>query len=123
MVPSVTSITPLSGYQTHGTTITITGSGFVNGATVNMVEESGGSPDQPHRLLCRHRRSGTRNTEITAITYPVPPTAPYTTYFVTVTTPAGASPYGPVAKDVFTFTRRRRRSDDVNHFDRSQENR
>ncbi len=104
VVPSVTSITPLSGYQTHGTTITITGSGFVNGATVNMVEESGGAAISPTVSYAATAVQVLSNTQITAITYPVPPTAPYFTYFVTVTTPAGASPYGPVAKDVFTFT-------------------
>jgi len=101
VVPAVTGVTPTSGYTTHGTTITITGSGFVNGATVNMVKESGGAPVSPLVSYAATAVQVVSNNVITAITYPVTTT---TSYFVTVTTPAGASPYGSVASDVFTFT-------------------
>ena len=44
-VPSVTLVTPSSGPITGTSPVTITGNGFVNGATVNFVEEVGAESD------------------------------------------------------------------------------
>ena len=46
LVPIVTGITPATGLITGGTSVVISGSGFVSGATVNFVEASG-SPLAP----------------------------------------------------------------------------
>ncbi len=98
--PSVTSVTPTSGYTTHGTAITITGSGFLNGATVTMTQESGGSVVSPLNQAPATAVQVVSNSEITAITYPF--TTVGQSFFVTVTTSGGASPY--TASAVFTFT-------------------
>ena len=57
IAPQVTGLTPTSGYTTHSTSITITGSGFINGATVTMVQESSGSPNSAERAA-GHRGPG-----------------------------------------------------------------
>jgi hypothetical protein len=98
--PTVTSVTPTSGYTTHGTAITIAGSGFLNGATVTMTEESGGSVVSGGDLNTATAVQVVSNSEITAITYPF--TTVGESFFVTVTTSGGASPYTISA--VFTFT-------------------
>jgi IPT/TIG domain-containing protein len=98
--PVVTNLTPTSGYTTHGTAITITGSGFINGATVSMVQESNGTPVSPLTTFAATAVQIVSNTQITAITYPV--TNQNTSWFVTVTTSSGASAY--VTAATFTFT-------------------
>jgi len=101
IAPLVTGVTPTSGYTTHGTAITITGSGFINGATVSMVQESGGSVVSPLNAQQATAVQVISNTQITAITYPF--TTVGQSFFVTVTTSSGgASPYTIAA--VFTFT-------------------
>lgn len=101
IAPAVTSVTPTSGYTTHGTSITIDGSGFINGATVTMTQESGGSVVSPLNQQAATAVQVVSNNEITAITYPF--TTVGQSFFVTVTTPSGgASPYTTAA--VFTFT-------------------
>lgn len=99
--PVVTSINPNNGYQYHGTAITINGKGFVNGSTVNMVQESSGTPVSPTVSYAATAVQVVSNTQITAITYPIP-TSPGTTYYITVTTPSGASQY--VAAAIYTTT-------------------
>jgi hypothetical protein len=101
VVPAVTSITPLTGYTTHTTQLIISGSGFVVGATVNMVQESGGVPSSPLVSYAGSAVQVVSDTQINALTYPV---GSPSSYFVTVTTPAGASGYGSVSTDVYTFT-------------------
>jgi IPT/TIG domain len=99
--PVVTSVTPTSGYTTHGTSITITGSGFINGATVTMTQESGGTVVSPLNQQPATAVQVVSNNTITAITYPF--TTVGQSFFVTVTTTSGgASPYTISA--VFTFT-------------------
>ena len=55
IAPAVTSVTPTSGYTTHSTAITITGTGFINGATVTMVQDSNGTPITAERTTRRQR--------------------------------------------------------------------
>ncbi len=99
--PAITSVAPTSGYTTHSTAITITGTGFINGATVSMVEENNGTPVSPLTTYQATAVQVVSNTEITALTYPYETVGQ--SFFVTVTTPGGgASPY--VAAAVFTFT-------------------
>lgn len=99
--PVVTSVTPASGYTTHGTSITITGSGFINGATVTMTQESGGTVVSPLNQQPATAVQVVSNNTITAITYPFATVGQ--SFFVTVTTTSGgASPYTISA--VFTFT-------------------
>jgi hypothetical protein len=99
--PQVAGVTPTSGYTTHSTAITITGSGFINGATVTMTQESGGSVVTPLNAQQATAVQVVSNNEITALTYPF--TTVGQSFFVTVTTPSGgASPYNTAAE--FTFT-------------------
>jgi hypothetical protein len=97
--PTVASagVTPNAGAVLHGTTITITGTGFINGATVSMIQESGGSPVSPLNQVQATAVQVVSGTQITAITYPVTAGG---TYFVVVTTSAGASQNSAV----FTFS-------------------
>jgi hypothetical protein len=99
VAPQVTGLTPTSGYTTHSTAITITGSGFINGATVTMVQDSNGTPNTGNEQQATAVQVLSNN-EITALTYPF--TTVNQAFFVTVTTSGGASPYTTAA--VFTFT-------------------
>ena len=96
-------VTPTSGYTTHSTSITISGSGFINGATVTMTQQSGNG-NTPVTPLNQQQATAVQvvsNNEITALTYPF--TTIGQSFFVTVTTPGGgASPYS--ASAVYTFT-------------------
>jgi len=105
VAPAVTSVTPTSGYTTHSTFITITGSGFINGAKVCMVEENGGTPVSPS-TCSTYPASAVEvvsNTVITALTYPYYTATPPQSFFVQVTTAGGATPV-PVPNDTFTYT-------------------
>ncbi len=62
-------VSPITGYTTHSTAITITGSGFINGATVTMVQDSGGTPNAANEQQATAVQV-VSNTEITALTYP-----------------------------------------------------
>jgi hypothetical protein len=96
-VPTVASINPTSGAVIGNTTITLTGSGFVNGTTVNLVEESGGTPSSANVIL---EATGVVVEGPTTISAVVPLVTSGASYFVTVTTPAGTSSYGPI----FTYS-------------------
>lgn len=93
---------PISG----GTTITIDGSGFIpNGDTVDFVEESGGSAASDNIVLESASVSYVTSDVITAVTPPAVNLGEGSTYFVTVTTPTGTSPYKSAAASAFmTFT-------------------
>jgi hypothetical protein len=102
VVPTVTSLLTTSGPITGGTSIPITGTGFVSGATsVNFVEESGGTPTSDNVVL-----AGTvvGTTTSTSVKVTAPSTIVGSTYFVTVTTPGGTSSYGSTSSDVYTYT-------------------
>ena len=106
MAPVVTGITPTSGLVGGGNAVTITGTGFFNGATVNFVEESGGTPVSPLVTLAATYVSLTGPTSITAVS---PPVTSAGTYFVTVSSlTAGTSAYvcpPPFSTqcDIFTY--------------------
>jgi hypothetical protein len=95
--PRASGVSPTSGTVAGGTPITITGTGFVAGASVNFVLESGGTPDPSNVVLAGTNVVVGGSTTITALT---PSVSSPATYFVTVTTPAGTSAYGPL----FTFS-------------------
>ena len=141
VVPTVSSISSTSGLSTSGlitggTTgvpcsqqptgcVTITGSGFVAGATtVNFVEESGGVPSsdsviapQPPAgsatvpavgMITVPVSSVTVNGSGASLTAVVPAVDQGTTYLLTVTTPGGTSAYdpnpaNPSANDIYTY--------------------
>ncbi len=89
---------PIAG----GTTFSIIGTGFVSGSTtVQFVEEAGGSPTTDNEVLTA---SGVPVVSPTSITATAPPVTEGSTYFVTVTTPAGTSTSADGA-NVFTYTR------------------
>jgi len=117
-VPSVTSVTPSSGPITGTSPVTITGNGFVNGATVNFVQETGPSPPSGAANVPTSANGGagviasatvTPGSENCAgpggtnctITVSAPAVTSGTSssnsyyYFVTVTTPGGTSAYVP----------------------------
>ena len=100
IAPMVTGVTPISGYTTHSTFITITGTGFVNGATVTMVQDNNGTPNTANQGAATAVQV-VNNTTITALTYPF--STLNQAFFITVTTPSGGtSSYTTAA--VFTFT-------------------
>ncbi len=79
----VSGVTPTSGVTTGGTAMTITGTGFFNGASVNFVPQSGGSTVTASSVTVNS------STSIT-LTSPVLPES-ITTYWITVTTSGGTS--------------------------------
>ncbi len=83
--PLVTSLSSGGGVEAGGNEITITGSGFVEGATVEFV--GAGSASEVHV------------SSATTITATVPPG--HGTSFVVVRTPAGSSPAGPESEYVY----------------------
>lgn len=97
VVPVVTSLSPSSGPITGSNTVTIAGSGFTSGSSVNFIEASGTplAPDPSNTVL-----AGTNvnvNTSAQTITVGSPAITTGATYFVTVTTPGGSSSAdGPV---------------------------
>jgi len=107
VVPTVTGISntpgPPSGGATGsisgGTSVFITGTGFVTGTTVNFVEESGNAPTSDNVVLSASSVAVNSSTSITAVS---PSIIEGSMYFVTVTTPSGMSAYSP--NDVFTTT-------------------
>lgn len=100
-VPTVSGISPSSGPITGGTSVSITGTGFVPGSTVSFVEESGGTPASDNEVLVVPPASVTV-TSATSITATAPAITEGSTYFVTVTTLKGTSSYA--SSDVFTYT-------------------
>ena len=98
---SVTGSASPSGPITGGTSVTITGSGFVAGSTVDFLEESNGVPASDNVVLSVPVANVTVNgpSSITAI---APAVTEGATYYVTVTTPAGTSAYNS-ANGVFTY--------------------
>lgn len=113
-VPSVSSVSPTTA-TVSGTnastnqpqTLTVTGSGFVQGATsVNFVQETGasGSPanvpstaNSPAGVIvsipAAQATWGSCSGSSCTLTIPAPAVTSGTDYFVTVTTPGGTSPY------------------------------
>jgi hypothetical protein len=99
-VPVVTSISPTTTSIAGGTTVTITGTGFLHGSSVNFTEESGGTPTSnnvvvtvPASQVTASNCTGPNNTCTTlslpapSVTAGVPSGSLSASYFVTVTTP------------------------------------
>jgi len=79
------------------------GTGFVSGATsVNYVEESGGTPVGDNYVVSVPASQVTVNSTSTTATAPAPAVTEGTSFYVTVTTPGGTSPYNSSA--VFTYS-------------------
>ena len=95
-VPQVSSISPTTSSIAGGATLTVTGTGFVPGSTVNFVQESSNVPASANVVIpsqaatCVTVQSDNTCTQLTVTT---PPVTSGTDYFVTVTTPGGTSPY------------------------------
>jgi hypothetical protein len=104
VLPTITSLTSASGPITGGTAVTISGAGFVQGATVNFVEESGGTPSQDNVVLPATNVTVNSSSSPQTITAVAPSITAGSTYFVTVTTPSGTTAYGSSSTDVFTYT-------------------
>lgn len=86
--PSVQSLSPGTGSASGGTALTIVGTGFASGATVNFVN----SNLNTNVILSATNVTVLNSTTITATT---PAMTSGVTYFVTVSTPVGTSVYGP----------------------------
>jgi hypothetical protein len=99
VVPTVTTISPTAGSISGAQTMTITGTGFVQGSTVNFVEESNGIPTSDNVVLAASSVTVNSSTSITAVS---PAVMAGTTYFVTVSTPTGTSAFG--TSDIFTYS-------------------
>ena len=104
VVPTVSTVSPTGGQSIGGTTITITGSGFTNGATVSFLQESLGTPVSPSNengynpavsaSLVSNPPSNCALPNCIQVTSPTVLSG--TTYFVTVTTPGGTSAFSAV---------------------------
>ena len=97
--PTVTAITPNQGSIAGGSSITVTGSGFLSNAIVHFVQESGGVPVIPAVSFNGSFVNVTTSTSLTVVS---PGIVAGSTYFVTVTTSAGTSPTS--GADVFTYS-------------------
>ena len=107
-VPSVSAISPTTNTIAGNVCLTITGSGFVPGSSVNFVEETGGSGSPantptsdnvvitlpPAQVPWTNNCAGGNNSA-TSISVTTPAVTEGTDYFVTVTTPGGTSAYVP----------------------------
>jgi len=110
VVPTVSGISVTSGLITGGTGLVVTGSGFVQGSTVNFVQENGGTPTSTNVVF--QGTSPTVGGGGTTITVSSPAVTSGSTYYVTVTTPTGTSPftsnavfsYSPVAPVVISIS-------------------
>jgi hypothetical protein len=96
-VPVVTSISPTTTTLASNAGLTITGTGFFAGASVNLVQETAGVATGP--TLAGLNVSLVSPTSITAST---PTLVAGAQYFVTVTTPGGTSAYN--LSDVITYS-------------------
>jgi hypothetical protein len=106
VVPAITNVSPSSGSSSGGATVTILGTGFTSGETVNFVE-------QPQELA-----TGAYNPPVSAPIIAATPSCPVATcvqvtspaitvgkaYFVEVSTPGGTSQTAPTSSFVPTFT-------------------
>jgi hypothetical protein len=98
-IPTVSKIKATSGPVTGGTTITITGTGFVTGSQASFIEESGGVPSNDNVVLAGTNETVNSPTSMTVVT---PSMTSGKKYFVTVQTPTGTS--ADVTTAVFTYT-------------------
>jgi hypothetical protein len=101
VVPTVTGLSTTSGHITGGTSVTITGTGFVGttgATTVNLIQESGGTPVVGNVIVPGTNVVVNSSTSITFVT---PPVISGSAYFVAVTTPGGTNAYS--SSDVFTY--------------------
>jgi hypothetical protein len=107
-LPSVSAISPTTNTIAGNVCLTITGANFVNGSSVNFVEETGasGTPANtpttdntvitlpPAQVPWTNNCAG-GNDSSTSISVTTPAVTEGTDYFVTVTTPGGTSAYVP----------------------------
>jgi hypothetical protein len=92
VVPAVTSMSPASGPVLGGTTVTIQGTGFTGGSTVNFVQQSPstGTYNAPvAATIVANPAPGCALPTCIQVTSPVVTSG--TAYYVTVTTPGGTS--------------------------------
>ena len=95
LVPTVSSVSPNAGPDAGGTSIVITGTGFVNGASVSFIKQSTGCGG--FGAISANNVTVVGSQTITATSPAVSAAAPY---YVYVTTPSGPSSCYPV----FTYT-------------------
>ena len=93
VVPAITSLSPSSGSTSGGTTVTIQGTGFTSGETVNFVEQPQEFADRYLQPTCGSDdlRPNAGCPVSTCIQVASPAVTVGEAYFVTVTTPGGTS--------------------------------
>ncbi len=100
-VPVVTSISPTTNTIVGGVTLEITGTGFVPGSSVNLVQESADIPTSANVVITVPASQVTvggcdaTGANCTSLSLTTPSVTSGTDYFVTVTTPGGTSAYLP----------------------------
>jgi IPT/TIG domain len=95
-VPAVSSISPTTSSIAGGATLTVTGTGFVPGSSVNFVQESNNVPSSANVVIPAQPATCVTvlpNNTCTQLTVTTPAVTSGTDYFVTVSTPGGTSPY------------------------------
>ena len=96
-VPAVTSISPTSTTIAGGVPLTINGTGLLQGSSVRLVQESGGTATSANvvitipaaQVTCNSPTNGT----CASLTVTAPSVTSGTAYFVTVTGPTGTSAF------------------------------
>ncbi len=100
-VPVVSSISPTTNTIVGGVALTITGTGFVPGSSVNFVQESADAPTSANVVITVPASQVTvggcdaTGANCTTLSLTTPSVTSGTDYFVTVTTPGGTSAYLP----------------------------
>jgi hypothetical protein len=97
--PTISGISPSVGTIAGGTSVNLTGSGFLSTAVVKFVQETGGTPVSGGATLNGAYVNVISSTSMTVVT---PGVTTGTTYFITVKTTSGTSPNS--ANNVFTFS-------------------
>ena len=105
VIPAVTSLSPSTGPVTGGSTVTIRGTGFTGGETVNFVQQNpvAGTynPPVPATVVANPAPGCSLPSCIQALS---PVVISGTAYFVEVTTSGGTSQTSPTSSYVPTFT-------------------
>ncbi len=105
VIPVVTGLSPAGGPITGGTTVSVQGTGFTGGESVNLVQENPVSgtynPPVPATIV-GNPAPGCALPKCLQVTSPVVTSG--TAYFVEVTTPGGTSQTSPFSSFVPTFT-------------------
>ena len=99
VVPTVSGVSPNAGPNAGGTVVTISGTGFLNGATVTFYRTSSGCQG-----FGGTNAPGATVVSATTITVPAPSVLQAQADYVDVTTSGGGSTYSANCYPIYTYT-------------------